>query len=110
MIDHTTMLRLIDAGFKTQQHRYNDYATCERCDEYSSKIFCDPTSDELIEQLADNFYILEKRGDRFYCLKPNIFNESETNFELSSGSSAKEALAMLYLYYHEKNKRNNGME
>lgn len=107
MIDYRTALRLKDAGFP--QDIKNGAWFPYGSEDTREKVYF-PTTDELIETLADNFYILEKRGDRFYCLKPNIFNESETNFELSSGSSAKEALAMLYLYYHETNKRNNGME
>lgn len=116
MITYQIALRLKDAGF-TQSIILGDYFY--RSDgqlfledlsgNYKPHCLC-PNTDKLIKALADTFYILEKRGDRFYCLKPNQFNHGETNFELSSGSSAQEALAMLYLYYHENNTRNNGME
>ena len=116
MIDYTTALRLKDAGFK-QSIILGDWFYSsdgqlfleDLSGNYKHHCLC-PNTDKLINALADTFYILEKRGDTFYCLKPNTFNESETNFELSSGASAQEALAMLYLYYHETNKRNNGME
>jgi hypothetical protein len=105
MIDHITALKLKDAGFPqymkvSGKGFYGEYSPPYQ-DVLLPLYF--PISDEIIEALVDNFYILEKRGDIFYCLKPNHFNDNENSWELSSGTSAALALANLFLYYNEVN-------
>jgi len=100
MIDLITALRLRDSGFPQNKYDKGEYMV-NVYKEQENLYF--PTTDELIETLANTFYILEKRGDMFYCLKPNQFNDNETSFELSSGTSAPLALANLFLYYNEVN-------
>lgn len=102
MIDYQTALRLKDAGFPQYEVTPSDVRIAMEYEE--DEVVTYPSKEKLLNTLINKgqFHILEKIEDTYYCKKPNKFNDNDSNFILSEGSSAEMALANLYLYYNEK--------
>lgn len=109
-MNYNLLKQLKDVGFSQRSPRF--YEDGKMFDEFGlshpsvpieiyreelEKTSYDPTTDELIEELGDDFYELRKNIDRYFASD----GKSKIGYSSIEGK-AKEALINLYIELHKK--------